>query len=337
MRRTVVAAIALLLFVGACGDKKKEAAPPRPRPTTTTTAPAVAPLTGLPMVDGVSAARPALTVKVENAPEARPQAGLESADIVYEEQVEGGLTRFLAVFHSTDAATVGPIRSIRPTDPDVVRPIGGLFAYSGGTQKFIGMLRATSLQDIGFDTESKLYEKRRDKRAPHNLYSSTERFYGAAKDGLTAPPVAFTFLKKGEVFAPAEPPVTLLSLRIGQTPVNYEWDAPLGAWKRVMNRTPHLVEGGAQLASTNVVVQFVHYSNSPGDFDVVGNPVSVANVVGTGEAWVLAGGKVVKGAWAKPSPDALTTFTDAAGAPIALSPGRTWVVLVQAGSAATVQ
>ena len=224
MRRTIVAAITLALLVGACGDKKKTVAA-RPKATTTTTIPAVFPLTGLPVNDAEAAARPALTVKVENAPESRPQAGLEAADVVYEEQVEGGLTRFLAMFQSTDSELVGPIRSLRPTDPEVVRPFGGLFAYSGGTKKFIDMLHATPLQDIGFDTMPQLYDKRRDKEAPHHIYSSTEKLYSAAKEGLKPPPPLSPVVPAGQPFAPTAPPAVHLSVPIGRTAADYDWDA----------------------------------------------------------------------------------------------------------------
>jgi hypothetical protein len=338
VRRPIAAVIALTLLVGACGGKKKEVVrAKRKPPATTTTVPAVFPLTGLPVGNAAAAARPALTVKIENAPESRPQAGLQSADVVYEEQVEGGLTRFLAVFHSTDADLVGPIRSLRPTDPNIVRPFGGLFAYSGGTSKFIGMLHATPLQDIGYDSLPKLYDKRRDRKAPHNFYSSTGRLYSAARKGMQAPPPFSPFVPTGQPFAPAAPPAVHLSVPMGSTAADYDWDAAAGGWKRTTNGTPHLLEGGAQLTSTNVIVQFVAYQNSPGDFDVIHNPVSVATVVGSGDAWVLAGGKVVKGKWSKPSPEAMTAFTDAAGAPVALLPGRTWVLLAAVGAAAAVR
>jgi hypothetical protein len=333
VRRPIVAVIALALLVGACGDKKKDVVRQKPA-ATTTTVPALFPLTGLPVAGAAAAARPALTVKIENAPESRPQAGLEAADVVYEEQVEGGLTRFLAVFHSTDADLVGPIRSLRPTDPEVVQPFGGLFAYSGGTTKFIGQLRATPLQDIGYDNLPKLYEKRRGKRAPHNVYSSTARLYSAAEEDAKPPRPFSAFVPAGQPFAPAAPPAVHLSVPIGRTAVDYDWDAAAAGWKRTTNGTPHLVESGAQLTSANVIVQFVTYRNSPGDFDVLRNPVSVADVVGSGDAWVLAGGKVVKGKWSKQSPEAMTAFTDAAGAPVALSPGRTWVLLTPVGAAA---
>jgi hypothetical protein len=334
VRRSITGALALALVIalaGACGGED-ESAPARRPAATSTTVPPVYPLTGLSVENAETAARPALTVKIENAPQARPQAGLESADVVYEELVEGGLTRFLAMYQSTDAALVGPIRSLRPTDPEVIRPFGGLFAYSGGTKKFIGMLRATPVQDIGFDNEPELYDKRRDKRVPHHIYSSTERLYTAAEEGLDPPPPLAPFVPAGQAFSPAASPATGLSVAMGRTAVNYEWDQAANAWKRVTSGTPHVLEGGAQLTSTNVVVQFVSYSNSPGDFDVAGNPVSVANVSGTGDAWVLAAGRVVKGKWSKPTAEAVTEFTDAAGAPIALLPGRTWVLLAPVGS-----
>ena len=101
------------------------------------------------------------------------------------------------------------------------------------------------------------------------------------------------------------------------------------------NRTPHLLEGGGQLTSTNVIVQFVPYRNSPGDFDAAGNPVSVANVIGGGDAWVLAAGRVVKGKWSKPAAEAVTAFTDETGAALALLPGRTWVLLVPPAAVAS--
>ena len=136
------------------------------------------------------------------------------------------------------------------------------------------------------------------------------------------------FVATGQPFAPAAPPAVHLSVKMGATAIDYDWDAAGGVWKRTTNRTPHLVEGGAQLSSTNVIVQFVPYQSSPGDFDAAGNPVSVANVIGGGDAWVLAAGRVVRGKWSKPAPEAVTAFTDETGAAVSLLPGRTWVLLV---------
>src|SRR6185436_2618407 len=124
-------------------DSTKSATTTRP-PTTTTIAatttvpPSTAPpvpiatLTGLPDPSGESHTRPALSVKVENTPDARPQTGIDQADVVYEEEVEGNITRFLAIFNSTAPETIGPVRSVRLQDPDIIWPIHGIFAYSGG-------------------------------------------------------------------------------------------------------------------------------------------------------------------------------------------------------------
>lgn len=135
-RRTPLLALVAMLLVacsGGGGDGEKGAAggPPAEVTTSTTLAP-FAPLTGLPLTDQARLGRPALVVKIENAPASRPQSGLDAADVVYEEIVEGGITRFLAVFHSADAEPIGPVRSLRPSDPDIIAPFGGLFAYSGG-------------------------------------------------------------------------------------------------------------------------------------------------------------------------------------------------------------
>ena len=96
--------------------------------------PPTAPLTGLPDPSGDSLKRPAASLKVENTPDARPQGGLDQADVVYEEVVEGGITRLVAIFNSHVPDVIGPVRSVRAMDPDIVWPLGGLFAFSGGTE-----------------------------------------------------------------------------------------------------------------------------------------------------------------------------------------------------------
>ena len=341
-RPRLALALALVLAAGACsrGGGGGEAAPetvPTTAATTTTTAPPVFPLTGLPANDPARLQRPALTVKIENHPSARPQAGLDLADVVYEEVVEGGQTRFLAVFHSADADPVGPVRSVRPTDPDILTPLRGLFAYSGGTRKFIEQLRRAPVTDVGVDTVPGAYHRRRGKAAPHNLYSSTPALYARAPASSPPPPKLFPFLAPGQPFTGAgAAPLAHLDVAPGRrTTAGYDWDGATGSWKRSTDGTPHKAESGAQVAVANVIVQFVNYVASPGDVDPVGAPVTVAQLTGTGDAWVLAGGMVVKGRWSRQAPDAVTTFTDSAGAPLSLVPGRTWVELAQIGAPTT--
>ena len=154
-RSTTAATTALVatlaLFLTACGGGGSKSAVPKRTTTTvpattTTVAPPTAPLTGLPDPTGASRARPVLSVKVENTPDARPQAGIDQADVVYEEVVEGNITRFLAMFNSTVPAVIGPVRSVRQEDPDIVWPVGGIFAYSGGAAVNVDAINAAPLR-----------------------------------------------------------------------------------------------------------------------------------------------------------------------------------------------
>jgi len=307
---------------------------------TTTTAPPIYPLTGLPATDPARLARPALVVKIENVPEARPQAGIDAADVVWEEVVEAGLSRFIVVFQSRDADPLGPVRSIRPSDPTIVKPLSPLFAYSGGTAKFINTLHAAGIVDLGVDSAAGgAYYRRGGRAAPHNLYTSTGRLYSKAPAGVGPPPKIFTYLLPGQPFAPAGAvPAVHLDAVIGQrSTATYDFDPASSTWKRGFNGTPQTVESGVQVAPTNVIVQFVGYVISPGDFDVVHEPVTLAQVVGSGDAWLLSQGKLAKGRWTKPAPEAATTYTDAAGAPLAMPAGQTWIELAPVGAPTTVR
>jgi hypothetical protein len=273
--------------------------------------------------------RSAVIVKIDNAPDARPQVGLDRADLVIEEKVEGGITRFLVVFQSQEAPIVGPVRSVRSTDPDVVRAIGGLFAYSGGIGPFIQLLRSTGgVVDVGIDADPGAYQHRRDRPAPHNLYTGTPTLRQATPPGMGPPPAQFSYLPDGASFGGAGvAPVTHLRVAFGGlTVADWQWDLSAKKWQRSTNGTPHVVEGGGQLAFTTVVVQFVPYLRTP-FLDPSRTPVDRANVIGSGPAWVLADGMVVKGTWTKPTPTDVTAFADSAGHPIAIPAGTTWVLL----------
>lgn len=331
----VIVPLLLAVAAGGCsGAKPRKAAPPPPTVATTTTLAPVYPLTGLTVTDPASAGRPALAVKIDNVGPARPQAGLDVADVIYEELAEGGLTRFIAVFQSTDAPSVGPVRSVRPSDIAIVAPLDPLFAYSGGAPAVVALLAGARLTNVGVDAAPQAYRRRPDRRSPQNLYSTTAALYAKTPAGspAAAPPALATFLAAGQPFGGAgAAPATSLTLAAGPSVrASYAWDVAAGAWKRSTDGAPHLLEGGAQIAPANVIVQFTPYSPFPADAKV-----SVAQVVGSGDAWVLAGGTVVKGRWSKSSVEAVTTYTDGAGAPLALVPGRTLVHLVRPGASAS--
>ncbi len=336
--RSSVAAVAALVVLVACGGGDGGGAAPPPGVAATTTLPPIAPLTGLPLTDQARLARPALIVKIENAPASRPQSGLDAADIVYEEIVEGGITRFLAVFHSTDADPLGPVRSLRPSDPDIISAFGGLFAYSGGIPNFVEVLRRTpGITDIGVDLldegPDKPYTRRAGRTPPNNLYTSTAKLYARAPSRGNRPPGRFNdFLPQGQAFTAAgAAPAAGLSLTVGITPVAYEYDAASKTYRRA-----GLVEGSGVVAPTNVIVQFTSYTDTD-ETDMTGATVEKAATVGSGDVLVLSGGVAVRGKWSRDSPTSYTTYTDANGAPIRLSPGRTWIDLARNGAPTAVR
>jgi hypothetical protein len=276
-----------------------------------------------------------VTVKIENSPASRPQGGLDLADVVFEAVVEGGQTRFLAIFQSNEGDSVGPVRSVRPSDPAIVSPFGGVVAYSGGIQQFVDAMRATGLKNVDEDNAGSAFRRRGDRAAPHNLYTSTAALRETAPDG-GSPPKFAEFLKPGQPWTPAGAvPVAHVTLGVGSTTTaEYDWDAGSGTWKRFTDGRVHTAEGGDQLAATTLIVQFVPYEGT-GLVDTTGAPVSEGKVTGSGDAVVFANGMMVNARWAKPNPTSMTTWTDVSGATLALPAGRTWVELPAVGAPLT--
>jgi hypothetical protein len=339
-RRTSVIVIGLVsLATAACGGgaKPKPVAAVTPETkvsegTVTTEGAPLAPLTGLPDAGGATKSRPSIAVKIDNAPEARPQSGLDVADVVYEEVVEGGVTRFIAIFHSAGPPVAGPVRSVRPMDPDILSAYHGLVAYSGGIPAFVSMLRNAPVQDVNVDMATDAYSWDKARRAPHNEYVSPAKLWPKAKGDKAAPPQAmFDFRAPGEPFGDADAPH--VSIRYSpRASATYDWDATSSSWKRGENGTPHVAASGAQIAPQNVVIQFVT-TRTLGYKDQSGTNVVESNVVGSGEAWILSNGRVTKGKWSKASQTAVTKYTDAAGNPVKLTAGRTWVHFAPVGTA----
>jgi Protein of unknown function (DUF3048) N-terminal domain/Protein of unknown function (DUF3048) C-terminal domain len=348
--RVGLAPIALLgvalLGLPACGGDDADAAANLGRVTTTTTtttttvpttttAPPTFPLTGMPLTDAAAATRPALVVKIDNIDtnrgRARPQMGINQADVVYEELVEGGITRFLTVFHSTGSNPVGPVRSARTSDISIFSPLNRpLFAWSGAASWVVPRIQQSPIQDIGHGSPCGVYSRRGDRRAPHNLYSATSAMYGCYDGGSGAPPALFTYRTANAPLGAGARPLGGVDLIFGQglaaALVQYRWH-PAGGWLRWQSGTPHTDESGAQVGPQNVIVQFTPYGwDSPS--------VPLAQVEGTGSAWVLTNGHLIPATWHKSAPNAVTQYVDAAGRPIGLTPGRTWVALVAHGGAA---
>ncbi|MGH9177514.1 MAG: DUF3048 domain-containing protein [Acidimicrobiales bacterium] len=339
MRRTAPLVLASVLVLAACGGGgDEEDASPTTRASSTTVLPPppgdVAPLTGLSQPDAALRGRVALVVKIDNAPKGRPQEGLNQADLVVVEKVEDGVTRLFTVFQTNEADPVGPVRSARSTDIALVSTLNKpLFAYAGTNAAFQALVDAAPLVDVGVNKASAAYRRVSGRPAPYNLFTSTGALFGRGSADAKAPPALFTYRAGGQAAtgdAAAGVHVEYQGKNI-TTRVDYAWDQGAGAWKRSQDGTPHVDAKGAQIAPANVVVQFVTY-NDTGQRDRSGAVVDEAELVGSGEAWILSGGKVVKGKWSKSSANTVTEYTDAGGAKVALTPGVTWVELAPQGS-----
>lgn len=283
-------------------------------------------LTGLLTYDDPS--RPALAVKIDNVDAAHPQAGINAADVVFEEEVEGGLTRLAAVFHSTGAEVVGPVRSMRTTDFTLLAQLNHpLFANSGGNPRARRLLEDSDLVDVGAASLPAGYYRDRSRRAPHNLFTNTFNLWAlGAELGAGSPPPLFTFRLDGGG-PPAEArPASGVRLDFGRTTVSYTWNGT--GWARTQNGHPHVDTGGAQVAPANVIVQFVDYGVSPADAQ---SPEAIT--VGSGQAWILSEGTVMEATWRRDDAASPTEYVDARGNPVSIAVGRTWIELPRPGAA----
>jgi len=289
-----------------------------------TVPPGVAPLRGAP-VDPAAAEHPSLAVKIDNHPAARPQLGLERADLVFEELVEGGLTRYAAVWHSDVPAEVGPVRSIRPMDPEILSSFGGIVAYSGGQPQFVDAMKATPLLNVIFDEDATgLFVRAEDRDSPHDVVLSAAETVRLHAD-LAEPRAQFDYSDGGgdaTAVLAGDPTATIVTRFSASAGRSWDWDPPIAAYLRGQDGAADLDTTGTQLRATNVVVLRVEVDR---DGDV---PRTI--LTGSGEAWVSTGGSTMPATWFKDGPAAPIRLADAAGATIELAPGNTWIELVPA-------
>ena len=286
------------------------------------------PLTG---VAAEVANRPALVVKIENSPEARPQTGLDQTDMVWEEVVEGGITRFAAVFNSVVPEKVGPIRSVRPMDAGIAAPMHGLIAFSGGVATFVNAIKAAGVQLVSMDLGSKGFERTSTRKAPHNVLGTPSVFWSLADSDHSASPAP----QFGFAPAPAQSsavvsgtPVTKIDLTMsGVSHPVWTWAADKSAFLRSEGTTPSVTSTGVRISATNVVVLRVSLNASVG-VDPAGNPIPETVMIDSGDAVVFSGGKQVAAKWSKESVAKQVVLTAADGSPIKLAPGNTWIELV---------
>lgn len=284
------------------------------------------PLTGQPL-DSVDAIpiRPALAVKIPNNSQALPQTGLNEADIVYEEIINDGFTRFAAVFHSQGSDPVGPIRSGRAQDVDLLTNLDGpLFAWSGGNDGVRRLVNDSSLVSLIYAGDFFGAYYRRDGRggAPHNLFSSTDRLWEEAPEDAKAPPQLFNYLRDGEELS--ADPASVIEIEMDSIDVRWEYDSATSQYVRWQNGAEHPTELTGQVAADNIVVLFVEYRSG-----VIDARSPEAQTVGTGDALVFTAGTVRRGVWARDrNTEPIGLYADGTRDDVLrLAPGRTWVEL----------
>lgn len=284
---------------------------------------AFAPLTGR-LVEPGSLARPSLAAKIDNHDEARPQIALNRSDLAFEELVEGGITRYAVVWHSDLPDEIGPVRSIRPMDPDIVSPLGGIIAYSGGQEQFVAMMMEAPVVNIVFDYDTTGLFTRADERpGPHDVILNSREAI-ARNATLPPPPVQFSYGSADpladERFAAAPTSGIDLVFSDARFP-SWNWDAGAGAWLRSQEGSPDTDASGEQVRATNVVTMRVGIDWSYGEV-----PRTV--MVGSGEVWVSSAGRTAHGTWEKGSRDEPIRLTADDGGALPLAPGNTWIELV---------
>ncbi len=342
LRRPLAAAVVFAVLAASCSGSSSDAADDVVSTTTeaptTTTAPAttttsepvpggpVAPLTGLPVAEEL--AGPALIVKIDNFPEARPQTGLDQADIVFEMLTEG-VTRFAAVFHSNQPSPVGPVRSSRTSDFDLVSGFNTpLYASSGGNDYVAAGLRSLPIIEVTAMSRS-VYFRDSSRRAPHNYYVNAPDLFAFAPEDAEPPLPWFDYRgEDDELPADAIEMSGAVTIDYRGTPtVTHTWDAEREGWLRTQDGLPHTSVLGDQLAPENVVIMIAEYEVSPADATS-----AELQSVGSGPVMVLTDGHLIEGTWSRESATAQPELTDANGDTILLTPGQTWVLFPEAGN-----
>jgi hypothetical protein len=286
----------------------------------------VCPLTGMPVRKGQNANRVALGVKIDNIAPALPQAGINKADVVVEELVEGGLTRLMAIFQCNSASDVGPIRSARISDADILALLhGSVLGFSGANPKDLPPIEANSgAVLISQDADPQYFHRDYSRPAPHNVFSSTKAMLGAGtsrRHSLRAPKPLFSY---GPIDSHTK---NAHRVYLSWPAASAQWTWNHGSWLRTQDGVPDKLTDGQQISATNVVIMSVNIA-STGLHDVLGNPSPLDVTVGHDTVWVLRGGKIVTGTWRRPTVASKLIFTDAHGHTINLAPGRTWVELL---------
>ena len=286
-------------------------------------APILNSLTGLVGADG-----PLLVVKIDDTRLAHPQIGLRSADVVYIEQVEGGLTRLAAVFSSAIPEVVGPVRSARISDIELFAQYGKIgFSFSGAQRKLLPEIASANLADIGaMRFGPNFYSNDPARIAPYAMLVQAKNLMSEAlqrnPDIAVSKPMGWSFSKE------SPPSQKFDSVEINWPASRYraDWSVTENRWLLYFGDEANLDAGGYHLGPKNIIVQLVAISDSIYK-DRGGGVTPFSATVGEGRCYLLRDGGSIPCLWSRPTAESGTTFTDPQGAPISFAPGQSWFAL----------
>ena len=271
---------------------------------------------------------PVLAVKIDDTSLARPQIGLEDADLVYIELVEGGLTRLAAIFSSVIPKNIGPVRSARISDIEILSQFGKVvFAYSGAQRPMYPVISSANLWDYGAQRSSPtIYTRDQTRFAPYNLILRADLLLEkVSKDqrqvaSSSSPGWSFGDIPAGGVA------VDSVTVRWPASKYEVTWSSSEKRWLFSNGGKPDMAVSGSQLGATTFVIQNVEISNSiyKGKF---GTYTPFSQTVGTGTGYVLRDGRSFKANWSRPTAESGTSWTLADGSEIKFAPGSVWVAL----------
>lgn len=330
---TIGCVSAAVVSLAACGGGHHKKAALTPTPSTsaasTTTTPPPPPPAINPFTGGKPSKNRVVAVKIEDTAAGRPQLGIDKADIVYIEQVEGGLTRLVAVFNTT-LPVVEPVRSTRANDPELLAQFGPIdYAASGGSKAELKPMDQSNLRTTINDRGGPGFARDDNRPVPNNLRANLS-LIGQVLKGAFAKSIGLVF--SAAIANTPTLPGTSVRTVVGGTPVAFNWIPSVKRYGRLIDGSYQHTATGALISTPNVIVQFCKSTVYTADRDVLGNPAQYTHTIGSGKVVVFRNGRRIVGTWSRPTATAGTTLKDASGTPIALAPGGEWFVLVATGS-----
>ena len=323
---------AIGILIASCSSSKKPivASAATTSTTTTTQPPVICPLTGLPVQPGQSINRPALAVKIDNYSAARPQTGLNQADIVFEEPVEGFITRFVAVFNCNNPSIIGPIRSARYEDIGILDQLSDpVFVHAGGITPVVNLIKADAPSyNINILGNPSIIIHPAGKVAPDSTYMAPSSAWNMDSSDVTPPSPIFTY--SNSIPAALNPqPATGIHIDFSYSSnETWEWSSTDNSWHLYYSGVPLTDPAGKPITAQNVVVQNVTVTFGPWVEDALGGLEVVPNFLSGGPATILRNGQAITGMWARSSLGQPTKFIGTNGQEIPLQPGRTFVEIV---------